>query len=202
MDLQNQPTNQNMMTKYRTVNPMKPGDAEISIEEAAAVLSKVCRYAGHTPRLYSVAEHSLNCAHVAHTQNKLLPAQTLVVLCHDVAEVFVQDIIRPLKQYAPRELLEAEDKILNNFIARLPFCDLHRRQASSRHFMELVRIIDTRMASTEMSQFFGAEFEIDGYPPYPNFYLHATDFTPKQVEKAFIAYFESLVASCKGDFGE
>jgi hypothetical protein len=74
----------------------EPDPSVITLDVVAHALGNTCRYAGHTRRFYSVAEHAVMVArwlrvhgHPAHVQ--------LGGLHHDDAEAFVADIARPLK---------------------------------------------------------------------------------------------------------
>lgn len=68
------------------------------IEDIAHALSRLCRFNGHTPNHYSVAEH---CVHMA---EYLLPvSQNLAfeALMHDSHEAYTGDVITPIKQLVP-----------------------------------------------------------------------------------------------------
>ena len=70
---------------------------EIDIEDIIHSLAKTCRYGGHVKRglFYSVAEHSCLVTSIIefnHADNYQREA-----LFHDVAETYVQDIIKPLQ---------------------------------------------------------------------------------------------------------
>ena len=73
-------------------NYLDPDPDVITIEVIAHALSNIGRYAGHTERFYSVAEHSLRCFDIDTT------AETLM---HDAAEAFLLDMPTPLKMLLP-----------------------------------------------------------------------------------------------------
>lgn len=80
---------------------------EVKIEDIAASLSKMCRFGGHCPEFYSVAQHSVIVSH-------LVPhAQALAALLHDATEAYVQDVVRPVKRQLP------EYKLLESKVAEL-----------------------------------------------------------------------------------
>lgn len=86
-----------------------PDPATIKLRDIAHALSNACRYAGHTARFYSVAEHSV------------LVMQTLkawgygeriqrVGLMHDAHEAYVWDCPRPFKPLLGETFREFGDK--------------------------------------------------------------------------------------------
>lgn len=155
-----------MLTQNGFIDPMAKTASEITLYQAASVLSKICRYNGHCSRFYSVAEHSLYCAGIARNRLDMLPHQVLYVLCHDVGEVFLGDIVRPIKRHIPYQLLHAENRVLYDFMKRLPFTQEQLDDVHSPEFIARVRTIDTRMAATEIEYLFGIKDAVEGHESY------------------------------------
>jgi hypothetical protein len=96
----------------RFVDPFRLVPADIDIEEGAAVLSRICRFNGHTRKFYSVAEHSCHAFDVASEENKLW------ALVHDLAEYIQTDIPSPIKYEVPelvRMCKEGEQAVAMKF---------------------------------------------------------------------------------------
>lgn len=82
----------------------KPSPSLFNISDIAHSLSKLCRFGGHTPFFYSVAQH---CVLVS----DLLPLKLqLAGLLHDAAEAYIGDVTAPLKHLLP-EYREIEQSI-------------------------------------------------------------------------------------------
>lgn len=75
----------------KEINPYAPKAEDIDIRDIAHALSMQCRFNGHVPRFYSVAEHSV-------LVSDLLPDNLkLAGLLHDAAEAYLGDVISPIK---------------------------------------------------------------------------------------------------------
>ncbi len=74
----------------------KPDPDAIVLSDIAHALSYTCRFAGHTSRFYSVAEHAVLVA-IRLADTGCSPATQLLGLHHDDSEAYLGDIPRPLK---------------------------------------------------------------------------------------------------------
>ena len=90
LDLQNSSCIRTFTGKY--MNVFEPTLDMIDIEDIAHALSHACRWAGHVPRFYSVAEHSIHCANLIVDKSQAFEA-----LMHDASEAYLVDVPRPIK---------------------------------------------------------------------------------------------------------
>lgn len=84
--------------EYHLAGPgcLAPDARPVLIEDIAHHLSLINRFTGATKRPYSVAEHSLLCADIAHRMN-LSPLVQLCALMHDAHEAYTTDLSSPAK---------------------------------------------------------------------------------------------------------
>lgn len=85
----------NWMQTYSGVQfwPLDPHHSEIMIIDIGHALSNMCRYAGHSKKFYSVAEHSVLVSQI------VPPEHAFAALMHDATEAYLVDVPRPIKQY-------------------------------------------------------------------------------------------------------
>lgn len=120
--------------------------ATINIEDIAAALSNICRFTGHLPDFYSVAQHSVHVSYL------VPPEFALEALLHDAAEAYCNDISTPLKALIP-EYREIEDRI--DAVIRSKF-DLPPAMSTP------VKYADLNMLATERR-----DFDMDDGTPWP-----------------------------------
>lgn len=80
----------------RYLDLLDPRPDQFTFADIAGALSKVCRFGGQIDSFYSVAEHSIHCAHQTKLDGNGDAAQSAVLL-HDAAEAFIGDVVKPLK---------------------------------------------------------------------------------------------------------
>jgi uncharacterized protein len=89
--------------------PMDPRADEVEIDDIAHSLSMQSRYAGHSLRFYSVAEHSVLIARWL--LDHYPPERALWGLLHDASEAYLVDVPRPVKPFLPG-YKEAEARVM------------------------------------------------------------------------------------------
>ena len=117
---------------------------DVDIEDIATALSNICRFAGHLPEFYSVAQHSVLCS-------QIVPEEyAFEALMHDAAEAYCQDIPAPLKRLLPdyRRIETLVDDLIRSKFG-LPL-----------HQSDLVKYADLTMLATERR-----DLEIDDGTP-------------------------------------
>ena len=76
-------------------NYNKPEESNVTLDDLASALSNICRFSGHLPCFYSVAQHLVNTS-------RIVPAEhAFDALMHDTAEAFTNDLPTPLKWAFP-----------------------------------------------------------------------------------------------------
>lgn len=109
---------------YRKIqfNPLDPRPDNILIEDIAHAQSLMTRANGHFPEFYSVAQHSIACAHEALARNYSRRV-ALACLLHDGSEAYLSDITRPVKHqlegYCQIEK-KMQDTVYQKFLGTLP----------------------------------------------------------------------------------
>lgn len=96
----------------RQVNLLDPDPKQIDLGDITHALSKLCRFAGHIPKFYSVAQHSVLVANRCYELGGMGAAKW--GLLHDAAEAYIGDLIWPIKT-APglAEYRMIEKRIMN-----------------------------------------------------------------------------------------
>lgn len=158
-----------------------PSPDEVSIVDIAHALSNLCRFAGHTSRFYSVAEHSV--------QVSLLvpPEHALAGLLHDAHEAYVIDLPRPLKALADRycEVEQVAEEVVQQRFGLGPL-------------PEAVRHIDHRILTDEARALM-AGFDPSSWAISPTGAgARISGLKPKAAERAFLDRFFELGGQADG----
>lgn len=153
-----------------------PDPATINLADIAQALSHVCRFAGHLPGFYSVAEHSL---HVSAQLRRTYGDPTIAIagLLHDATEAYLGDMVRPLKQAMPA-YQEVEARMARAIEARFALAPFTLDDAR-------VKAIDSAILGWEMAMVRDCTFR--------------TPSDPMTVKHAFIGKYRelrTLASSC------
>ena len=87
------------------VNIFEPTEDMFCIEDIAHALAHQCRFGGHLPRFYSVAQHSVES--MRHVPNSM----AYDMLMHDASEAYLLDLPKPIKLNMP-QYNEIEDYMM------------------------------------------------------------------------------------------
>ena len=163
---------------------LNPSSYLIYIGDIAGPLSRICRFGGHPPRFYSVAEHCWQCARMAQSLN--LPAKALLaVLLHDAAEAFVGDMVTPLKALLPK-FSEIEKGIM---------AAINRRfKIDPSEFSEQIGQIDRHMLFAERNALFPPDnIPWVGEETYGKAKADIYCWAPNVAEAAFLDMYEKII---------
>jgi 5'-deoxynucleotidase YfbR-like HD superfamily hydrolase len=173
---------QTLSGKHIDFQNIHPDD--IVIEDIATALSNCCRFAGHLPEFYSVAQHSVL------TSLLVAPEFALEALLHDAQEAYVCDIPSPLKRLLP------DYRQIENYVE-----SVIRRKFGLPEAMSLpVKYADLIMLETERHELDihdGTTWPIlEGIVPASDFQIHP--LRPGQAYNIFMKRFNELAveAAC------
>lgn len=100
-----------------------PKPEQVHLKDIAHALSNVCRYTGHCPIFYSVAQHSVLVSYFLMERGASKEILRTALL-HDAAEAYINDLAAPLKTLLPdyREIeVRVERVIAEKFGTIYPF---------------------------------------------------------------------------------
>lgn len=94
------------------VNVFEPTVDMICIEDIAHGLAHTCRFAGHTQKFFSVAQHSVRVCETTFVNSyEDLKVIKIKALLHDATEAYLCDIPSPIKKRLP-DYIELERNLL------------------------------------------------------------------------------------------
>lgn len=99
----------------RYLDVLNPSPESIDLIDIVHGLSHQCRFGGHTPIFYSVAQHSVLVC------NAEIPAELkLQALMHDASEAYLGDLPTPIKRLLPR-YTKIEDNLMRVIAQKFGF---------------------------------------------------------------------------------
>lgn len=99
----------------RSFYPLDPRLDDLDIKDIGHALARQCRFAGHTCRFYSVAEHSVL---VSKLMRPLGPKAELAGLMHDATEAYLGDICQPIKVLPAFDAYRKAEQQLDDLIRK------------------------------------------------------------------------------------
>lgn len=159
---------------------------EICIEDIAHALSLICRFGGHLPEHYSVAQHSVLVSQLV-TENLRLEG-----LLHDAEEAYIGDMVRPLKLEMPEFNVvtrNIQSKIIDKFklFNSLYALDIDVKNADNQAlFLEKRELFHVAKLKIWDLAFLDAH---ESKTPLPD--VHLSYMHPKIAETQFLSVFHS-----------
>lgn len=170
-------------------DPLNPKAELIDIHDIAHALSNLCRYTGHCPELYSVAQHSVYVAANCSEKNRLAG------LLHDAGEAYMNDIASPVKHsWLMWGYRRAEDKLQAMVYEKWVPKEIYRGSKMVHVDHEEIKKVDLAVGKFEMHSFWGHPAPSDTLV-YMKKTLGESFFpwTPKKAEKEFLKVFYLLL---------
>lgn len=126
--------------------PLAFTEGMVRLTDIANALSNLCRYNGHTPTFYSVAEHSVL---VAHRVKELGGDETAYAqaLLHDASEAYMGDFVRPVKQLGMMKAFRDLDDQIQ--------ATIYRRWNLPETMLDIVAKADNQLLYNEACYFWG-----------------------------------------------
>lgn len=181
----------------RIFYPLDPRPEEVFIEDIARSLSRLMRYNGHSDEPISVAQHCVQCVHLARL-DKVNEYQLLSILLHDASEAYTGDMIRPLKMNMP-EFRKAEKKVTGaiRIALDIPSC-----------LPDTIKHYDNLAFAWEKRDLFKSAREWPNTPGLPKGLHTMISWDMEKAEQTFLALYRHILNSLakeeekSGDFWE
>lgn len=158
----------------RLLDPLNPSPKDINIIDIAHALARMPRFAGHTKRFYSVAEHCLRCLQFVKSNEK----HGLEVLLHDASEAYLMDIPKPIKHRLP-DYIHAEKKLENSIDIAFGL--------NSLFYKKKIKEIDNFVLQEELIYLWQEETLLDEKPLW-----YKKGRTMEETEHLFLKNFQQL----------
>jgi len=160
---------------------LNPGATRLDVHDLVT-LANICRFAGHLPIFYSVAQHLVNTSYI------VPPEFAYEALLHDRSEAFTNDIPTPLKVALPAfKALEITIEDATAPMFGVPLVMSKSVKLADRQMLGLeMRFVKGDFEDHEVLQ--GIEFEhLKDMPG-----VDLTSWTPRLAKANFLRRFEEL----------
>lgn len=167
-----------MTATGRIIKLTNPDPATITIVDIATALSRICRFAAHTERFYSVAEHSVRVSHL------VPPEAALAALLHDASEAYLGDVTSPLKEQLPtyRQIERRFERAIDTAFA----LDAHRHRVE-------IKAADIKMCVVEAHRLMPQNKAYWGTAP-DDLTIAIDGWSPAEARRRFLERFSQLNA--------
>lgn len=166
-------------------NYNNPEQSDVTIDDIGSALSNVCRFSGHLPRFYSVAQHLVNTSRIVPTEH------ALTALMHDTAEAFTNDLPTPLKWALPvfKELeVKIESAMSDKFGFQYPYPTAVKDADTIMLMLEKFYVKDDYSVWPEFEQ-----YTEDYVEPYVNL-VSLESWQPRRAKREFMERYYELEA--------
>lgn len=165
------------------VDIINPDPNTLDIYTISSALSKICRFGGHCPKYYSVAEHCIHSTQIGISEGYDNNALKTIFM-HDASEAYIGDIVRPLKanlsQY--RKIEERINRAIE-YAFNIKF----------DKFKNEIKNIDNILLKAEKRTMWPEDKNDWGLENYKDYlFIKFKFWTPKQSEKKFLEIAKAL----------
>jgi len=125
-------------------------ESDVKLEDIAIVLDHINRYNGHTPHAYTVLQHSLlvGLLFFEHYKDKFSFDNMMACFLHDAAEVYIGDVISPMKVTPEFDFFRDMDLRISGIIYKAFDMDSYKVD------WDIVKLCDKQACYIEMCHFF------------------------------------------------
>jgi hypothetical protein len=159
--------------------PEDPRAADVRLEDLAHSLARINRYNGHTKETFSVAQHLVLAS------QECEPEIALATLLHDAGEVYLGDVITPIKRLF-RDFYETiEDRIMKAVARRFSF-------RLNKAVKKAVKRVDVQMLATEVRDLTTTGYVEQELTELPFEWVIGDCWSPERAEAEFFARFNEI----------